>query len=538
MHPQRLRRNPPGIAGSVCLVGVMAIRVSVVVPVYRPGAAIDPLIASIDRQTLPSDEFEVLLCDDGSGEQTAEQLAGIAADRPNVRVLSLAHTGWPGTPRNHGIDAAAGTYVQFVDQDDHLFDAALERLCDFADRNGSDVVVGREVGVGRRIPRRIFRRDVARATLGEDPLLEMLTPHKLFRTAFLREHGIRYPDGKVRLEDHLFVMRAYFAARTISILSSEPCYAWVRHPGSASSSRIDPDQYFPHLANVLALVDAHVEQGDLRDRLLRHWYRGKVLRRIAGQRLMNYPEAYRTRFFDAALPLVRRWVGDGVEAGLPPAERVRSRLLRADRRDDLAAFARWESELRCRATLTSARWTRGGGLALALSVGVTHGETDAAASLSAGDGDGGDWAADPSLRPFRDALVEAAGDAGHDRVAVSVRTDRGDTPLAKGSRPTRDGVRLAIDPLRAFAGEAGTGGRLVASVRRAGWAFDVPLMADPGVLAAVRNSPILAGRPFRLEVGDDGGVRVHRDQSRGRGREVLARTVRAARARLGPVLGR
>ncbi|WP_322411259.1 glycosyltransferase family 2 protein [Microbacterium invictum] len=514
----------------------MAIRVSVVVPVYRPGGAIDPLIASLDRQTIPSDEFEVLLCDDGSGEQTVEQLAGIAADRPNVRVLSLPHTGWPGTPRNHGIDAAAGTYVQFVDQDDYLFDAALERLCDFADRNGSDVVVGREVGVGRRIPRRIFRRDVPRATLGEDPLLEMLTPHKLFRTAFLREHGIRYPDGKVRLEDHLFVMRAYFASRTISILSSEPCYAWVRHPGSASSSRIDPDQYFPHLANVLALVEAHVEQVDLRDQLLRHWYRGKILRRIAGRRLINYSQAYRTRFFDASRPLVRRWVDDGVEAGLPPAERVRSRLLRADRRDDLADFARWESELRCRVTVTSARWTRGGGLALALSVGVMHGEADAAVSLSAGDA--GDWTADLSLRPFRDALIEAAADAGRDRVAVSVRTDRGVSPVAKGSRPTREGVRLVIDPQRAFAGEAGAGGTLVASVRCAGWAFDVPLTADQGVLAEVRNSPILAGRPLRLEAGDDGAVRVHREPSRGRGREVLARTVRAARARLGPVRGR
>ncbi|NKF33950.1 glycosyltransferase family 2 protein, partial [Pseudomonas sp. BGM005] len=86
----------------------------------------------------------------------------------------------------------------------------------------------------------IFRRDVPNARLGEDPLLEMLTPHKMFRTAFLRDREIRFPEGKVRLEDHLFVMRAYFEAETISIFASEPCYAWVKQPGSASSSRIDP----------------------------------------------------------------------------------------------------------------------------------------------------------------------------------------------------------------------------------------------------------------------------------------------------------
>ncbi|PJI52380.1 hypothetical protein CTI14_43230, partial [Methylobacterium radiotolerans] len=56
----------------------------------------------------------------------------------------------------------------------------------------------------------------------------------------------------MRLEDHLFVMQAYFAADTISVLASEPCYAWVKEPGSASSARIEPESYFPHLETVLA----------------------------------------------------------------------------------------------------------------------------------------------------------------------------------------------------------------------------------------------------------------------------------------------
>jgi poly(ribitol-phosphate) beta-N-acetylglucosaminyltransferase len=507
----------------------VAIRVSVVVPVFEPGAAIEPLIASLDRQSMPAEQFEVLLCDDGSGGETREQLAALARDRPNVRVLTLEHTGWPGTPRNHGIDAAAGTYIQFVDQDDHLFDHALERLCDYADRNGSDVVVGREVGVGRRIPRRIFRRDVPHATLADDALLEMLTPHKMFRTAFLREHGIRYPDGRVRLEDHLFVMRAYFAAQTISILASEPCYAWVRQPGSASSKRIDPVEYFPHLEKVLELVTAHVEPGALRDRLLRHWYEGKVLRRIAGQRLMNYPEEYRTRYFDVTVPLVRRWFGDGVEAGLAPTGRVRSHLLRADRRDDLAAFARWESELACVAEVTSARWSRGGGLALGVTVRVVHDGADAADSLAAGEA--GAWSADASLQALVAEVIEAARDGRRDRIAVSVRTPSGDSPLAGGSRAVRDGVRLTVDPLRVFVGDAASGGELVARVRRAGWTFDVPLTAAPAAVAGVRTSPVLAGRPCRVEVGTDGAVVVRRDIDRGAVRDLLARAVRAGRAR-------
>ena len=223
-----------------------SVRVSVIVPVFRPGEGFDELLESLDRQSLPSTEFEILLCDDGSGEPTGDRLQRAARARSNVRVLTLPHTGWPGTPRNHGVDAARGEYVFFSDQDDRLFPDALQQLCDYADRHSSDVVIGKVVGVGRKIPRQIFRRDIPHAVLGKDPLLELLTPHKLFRTSFLREHGIRFPDGRVRLEDHLFVMQAYFKARTISVLASRPCYAWLKNEGSASSSRIDPVTYFPH----------------------------------------------------------------------------------------------------------------------------------------------------------------------------------------------------------------------------------------------------------------------------------------------------
>ena len=43
----------------------------------------------------------------------------------------------------------------------------------------------------------------------------------------LEAHGIRFPEGRVRLEDHLFVVHAYFHARAISVLADRPYYHWV-----------------------------------------------------------------------------------------------------------------------------------------------------------------------------------------------------------------------------------------------------------------------------------------------------------------------
>lgn len=525
------------------------IRVSVVVPVFKPGPSFDDLIASLDRQTLDSGAFEVLLCDDGSGEPTSERLAAVARTRPNVRVLSLEHSGWPGMPRNHGIDAARGKYVQFVDQDDYLFDGALEKLCDYADANASDVVVGKEVGIGRPLPSRIFRRDIPRAVLGADPLLEMLTPHKMFRTAFLRANGIRFPEGRVRLEDHLFVMQAYFAASTISILASEPCYAWVKQPGSASSARIEPETYFPHLETVLDIVEAHTEPGRLRDRLLRHWFRGKILKRIAGPRMVKYPEEYRDRLLDVVVPLTQRRFGPGVDAGLGVAHRIRAALLRADRRDDLLRLAEFESGLQCRATVTAAHWSRGGGLHLTVRVDITHDgkdalvfetvelETSSGAKTSGGEPSRVKKSTRltslplSSLEGLPTNLLVADRELRNDRVDVLLRDESGTERILSGRRP-RDlsKVALSIDPVRSFdRTDDSRGGPLSIKVRRAGWAFDVPLEADPAVLARAGRSPILAGRTCTLAVGDGGAVELHREWPGGSFKDAAGRTVRRIR---------
>ncbi|WP_175414222.1 glycosyltransferase family 2 protein [Agrococcus sp. SGAir0287] len=494
------------------------VRVTVVVPVWRPGEAIDPLIASLDAQTLSADRFELLLCDDGSGTETEERLRAIADARPNVRVLALPHSGWPGTPRNRGVEEARGRYVQFVDQDDHLFPEALERLVDYADEHGADVVVGKEVGVGRDIPGRIFRRDVPDARLGRDPLLQMLTPHKMFRTAFLREHGIRFPDGKVRLEDHLFVMQAYFAARRISILASTPCYAWLRQPGSASSSRIDPESYFPHLETVLDVVEANTEPGELRDGLLRHWLRGKILQRLSGRQMTRYPDEYRERLLDVVTPLVERRFGPGVDAGLAYPHRLRVALLREGRRDDLLTLARFEQSIGAAATIERATWSRGGGLALRLRLRLDGEET---------------WTGPAWLDALHARVTSEPVD---DRLEILARHDDDpatDVRIASGRIDGAGVAQVAIDPLRAFAADdEARRVALVVRAQRAGWPLEATLGASAALLAAVPASPLLAGRAVRLEQDDAGHVALRRRWPEGRMRDAAGRAARRVRRRL------
>lgn len=173
----------------------MPVKVSVIVPVYNPGPYIEDCLASLLRQSLPPDEYEVIFVDDGSTDATPALLDAAAAEDSRIRVVHQENSGWAGKPRNVGIDVSRGEYVMFVDNDDHLGDEALERMYAYGVANDADVVVGKMAGKGRGVPVELFRVNRPHATVDNAPLIDSLTPHKMLRRDFLDRTGLRFPEG-------------------------------------------------------------------------------------------------------------------------------------------------------------------------------------------------------------------------------------------------------------------------------------------------------------------------------------------------------
>ena len=88
--------------------------VSVIIPTYNRQHTLLAAIQSALSQTLPP--LEVLVCDDGSTDGSAEAVA--ALDDPRVRWLTGPHAGYPAVPRNRGLREARGEWVAFLDDDD------------------------------------------------------------------------------------------------------------------------------------------------------------------------------------------------------------------------------------------------------------------------------------------------------------------------------------------------------------------------------------------------------------------------------------
>jgi poly(ribitol-phosphate) beta-N-acetylglucosaminyltransferase len=340
----------------------MSVKVSVVVPVWNPGRYLNRCVDSLLTQTLPITEFEAIFVDDGSTDGTSQHLDTLATQHPHFHVIHAPHSGWPGKPRNIGIAAAAGQYIQFLDNDDTLAPQALQRLYHLGHTTDADIVIGKVTSNFRGVPHNLFRTTQTHTTLHTTPLIESLTPHKMFSHTFLDRHpDIRFPEGRRRLEDQLFMVRAYLAAKNVAILGDYPCYFYSKRDDgkNAGSERIDPPSYYANLRDVLDVVVAGTQPGSDRWRLLERFYRNECLSRLGGA-VLGYDGVYRRQLFDEVRAVVAQYFDSGaVSRLLPAAIRVRALATQTGRLDSLMMLAATYNNIGAWTRLERLGWERG-----------------------------------------------------------------------------------------------------------------------------------------------------------------------------------
>ncbi len=88
---------------------------SVVIPTYNRRAELAELLLCLKQQTYKN--FEVLICDDGSTDNSSELVANYKEEL-DIKYFKLNNSGGPATPRNFGIENAKYEWICFVDSDD------------------------------------------------------------------------------------------------------------------------------------------------------------------------------------------------------------------------------------------------------------------------------------------------------------------------------------------------------------------------------------------------------------------------------------
>lgn len=98
-------------------------------PVFNAESTLQQSVASVISQTFP--EWELLLVDDASSDNSANICDCLSAKDSRIRTLRQPKNSGAGLTRNAGIRAARGRFIAFLDADDEWHAEKLERQMAF-----------------------------------------------------------------------------------------------------------------------------------------------------------------------------------------------------------------------------------------------------------------------------------------------------------------------------------------------------------------------------------------------------------------------
>lgn len=113
-------------------------RVSFVMPTYEAGDHLQECLESIRSQRF--DDFELIIVDDGSTDETIQIVESIDDDRITL-IQREEESGIP-SARNHGIDASTGEYIACHDADDRSHPDRLATQVSYLDTHSEVAAVG------------------------------------------------------------------------------------------------------------------------------------------------------------------------------------------------------------------------------------------------------------------------------------------------------------------------------------------------------------------------------------------------------------
>ena len=258
---------------------------SIIIPVWNNPKSIKKITSSILSQSFS--DFELILVDDGSTDDTLQRLQGIAAGDSRVRVFTKPNGG-PSSARNLGLDEANGKYIQFFDSDDNIKDGSLSLVVDEMEQRSSDMAVSgwqinlltkdgsvkplEHISPARQVLDGNIKKPVIRS-LGIDGTLYNLW-NKLFRADIIRKHDLRFREDLWFGEDLVFALNYLEHVKRVDIIP-DITYCYLTNVGDSvvSRSSLVPEYRIANDEEIVKFAEDNLdnESRDLLNWLRRRW---------------------------------------------------------------------------------------------------------------------------------------------------------------------------------------------------------------------------------------------------------------------------
>ena len=179
-------------------------RLSIVTTMYNSAKYLHKCVDSLLNQDLPEDDYEIILVNDGSPDNSLELAEQYASHHKNIKVLSHPNKGLAGA-RNTGLEAAQGEYLCFVDPDDYVRANIYGKLLGMMDEGRLDMLrfnydmVNEDDQIINKPKGTVI--DYSQQVMDGETFLDERLGYGCFvwsyvyRLSFLRKTGIKFKEG-------------------------------------------------------------------------------------------------------------------------------------------------------------------------------------------------------------------------------------------------------------------------------------------------------------------------------------------------------
>lgn len=160
------------------------IRLSIVIATYNRATLLLDALKSVIRQSAPAQEWECVVVNNNSSDNTSECFAEFAGEHPeyNLRIVDEPNQGLS-YARNRGIRESVGEYIAIIDDDEHIADDFVAAYIKLFDSVPEAVAAGGPI--------------VAEYPTGRPRWMSCYTERPIANTMYFGEEVREFPKGRV-----------------------------------------------------------------------------------------------------------------------------------------------------------------------------------------------------------------------------------------------------------------------------------------------------------------------------------------------------
>lgn len=223
---------------------------SIIIPVYNVEPFVEKCIRSCEAQDVSKDDYEIVVVNDGSKDNSLAIIEELAREFSNITVISQPNGGLS-SARNTGMKHAKGDYYFFLDSDDWIAKNSLGKIVNKLQSEQPDIlcisaanVLGEEISPRHSFP---SEEPISGREAQKRGGIDACAPFLITKAEHFRKYDLKFYEG-IFHEDSELTPKLVYLAQKVSF-TNDIIYYVRQTPGSITRS-VNPKRSFD-LVNVV-----------------------------------------------------------------------------------------------------------------------------------------------------------------------------------------------------------------------------------------------------------------------------------------------